>query len=80
MARDTSTFSTELGSLIFFATEVGQVAFEKSPSVQAHSPFTAALLSYLKQPGNELGNMPRHVTQAVVDDTGNLQARSLLII
>ncbi|MCW5747661.1 MAG: caspase family protein [Alphaproteobacteria bacterium] len=58
------------GTLIAFATDPGSVALDGDSQ---HSPFTAALLKHIEEPGIEIGLMMRRVTKDVFESTGERQ-------
>ncbi len=60
----------ETGLLISFAAEAGSTADDGDTQ---HSPYTAALLEVLDQPGLEVGRMFRTVRAKVKDTTGGKQ-------
>ena len=60
----------ETGILISFAAEAGKTADDGNAE---HSPYTAALLGVLDQPGLEVGRMFRSVRAKVKETTGGAQ-------
>jgi uncharacterized caspase-like protein/uncharacterized protein YraI len=60
----------ETGMLISFAAEAGKTAEDGDAQ---HSPYTAALLTVLDQPGLEVGRMFRTVRAKVKETTGGVQ-------
>jgi tetratricopeptide (TPR) repeat protein len=58
------------GTLIAFATAPGQTALDGK---EANSPFTTALIKYLKTPGMEVNQMLTRVRVEVAGTTGNRQ-------
>ncbi len=57
-------------TVIAYATAPGQVAAD---GVGAHSPYTAALLQHLGEPGLEIGRLFREVRRTVRESTGDQQ-------
>ena len=60
----------ETGLIVSFAAEAGNTADDGD---EGHSPYTAALLTVLDQPGLEVGRMFRSVRAKVKDATGGKQ-------
>lgn len=58
------------GTIIAYSASAGKVA---SDGDGAHSPYTAALLEEIDQPGVEVGLMFRRVAARVIDQTGGAQ-------
>jgi uncharacterized caspase-like protein len=61
------------GTLVAFATAPGEEAEDASSRVPQHSPFTAALMEQLRQPGRQLRDLMPEVTSAVQADTRRKQ-------
>ena len=59
-----------IGSLIAFATQPNNVAWD---GTGRNSPFTSALLKYIKTPGLEIRTMLSHVRNEVIEATGEKQ-------
>jgi hypothetical protein len=64
------------GAIIAYAAAAGQVA---SDGAGDHSPYTAALLHEMEQPGVEVGLMFRRVAGKVIDETGGIQRPEILV-
>jgi hypothetical protein len=64
------------GTIIAYAAAPGQVA---SDGEGAHSPYTAALLEEIEQPGVEVGLLFRRVAGRVIDATGGTQRPEILV-
>jgi hypothetical protein len=64
------------GAIIAYAAASGQVASDGSGD---HSPYTAALLAEMEQPGVEVGLMFRRVAGKVIDETGGIQRPEILV-
>jgi hypothetical protein len=62
---------TPIGALISFATDPGDVADDGVPG--ENSPYTTSWLEEIEVPGEELGQIFRHVERKVMARTGNEQ-------
>lgn len=60
---------TAPGTLIAFATNPGEVAYDSAPANDQNSPFTAAFVTALRQRGQEVNQLFTRVRQEVVEAT-----------
>lgn len=72
LGRGLARVSSGLGTLIAFATQPGNVAYDGDPKAK-HSPFTSALLEYIAIPGHDINTLLIKVRQKVIAMTNGKQ-------